>query len=215
MGNANAQMDAAATAIEKGELVAAIRPCFQSMEEALRFYATYQQVRYPYDVAPQKCVSCGRPEAEHRVAWLWQTEIFKEVGFGCLEAFLLFLGRLSVKLNQEVIAYQTVHPLCEACWRKLKRGHRLAKLLDGVVLFGIIVGLFVGGSGFGGVFVLNHKPGEWVYWFLTGLVGCALLGMAIATMKWARRLRTPTAVRGLGGGRFRCSDAMLVGEAAP
>jgi hypothetical protein len=195
--------------LQAGAPVSALVPYFATKREALVWFAAYQQALYHYDSEPAACTCCQKPIAELRMAFRWQTWVFAGLGFGALEALLLFVGHIGVRLRQEVFSFQTVHPVCTSCWRKVRLRHMVASLLDGLVLLGIIVGLFLAGIGIPGAFFLKLKPDEWWGYLATGFLGCALVGGAAALKAIAKRMHIPVPLRRLNGGRFFCHSVSL------
>lgn len=198
--------------IEDREPFSRFEPYFKTRRDAVIFFGNAHAKRNVMPAAVKRpCMICGSSPASRLVMYRWNAQFFKNVKFGGLDAVLLLLGHLRVRINSDVISFNTFHPSCDACGRSL-RSKRLASVILNVIGWVLV---FFGGTGTGAFLPLaiithdNDRGGMFAgAATFAGALACGILCVFVAS-----RLRIPQPVRYLATPPFFSRSAKFVAGA--
>ena len=195
--------------IDGGATIRNLRRHFRTREESLQFYASYFGERYslPSAVGGQCCICTA--DGCSPVAYRWVAMLFSGVQFGPTEFVLLFLGHIGLTVQHEVIAFETFHPVCQSCWRSIRRRKRIAPVLNFIAFASLLFGLFIAPMGFLSPLFGKFKPSETTVLILVGLGGVALIALYPTLMLVVRRLQIPPTLRQIPRRPFQYGSSRL------
>lgn len=173
----------------------AFSPFFKSRREAIKYFADAHARLNSLRSAVGPCVCCGIEPASNVAAYRWDAHFFDGIGFGPLQILLLFVGHIGVKVKSEVVSFNTFHPICDACRRKMKQRRAVAIVLNFFGLFLVIIAGATAALGWGGV-VYFDKPVEKREMLMIALPATGVTTVGLLCLFWSTKaLRVPFALR--------------------
>ncbi len=149
MNNANSDSNlSAADLVAQHATMKQLLPLFSNRLECAEYFARTNAELYGIDRAVAACCVCSESPSISIANYQWQARFSTGVGFGRLEALLLALGHVGIKLKYTVVSFRTFHPICKGCKRSLQTKRGIANVLN----FGTVFadhGEFAGGARLG------------------------------------------------------------------
>jgi hypothetical protein len=193
--DAKSQLDAL---VARGAPPSDFLPFFATKRQAAGYVASANAARFHPDAAGDFCAVCGQKPVTRSITYLWNAVFFDGFGFGALDALKLMLGHVGVTIKKEIIGYNTTHPLCEGCGKRLRNRCWIANVLNFIGLFTLIVAGVAAASCWAGVFYFDFKPSERNEWYMMTAVSTGVLLVGVICLWLMKRLRVPATLRFLG-----------------
>jgi hypothetical protein len=169
-------------------------PLFENRREAVKYFANIHASLNDRQAVKGPCVVCSGEPASGVAVYRWCATFFSGVGFGPLEVLLLFVGRIGVTVKTEVVTFDTFHPICAACVRRMRRRRWLANVLNFFGLFLAIVAGTATAIGWSGVIYFD-RPSERKEWVVLALGASAAFALGLACLWPLKKLRIPASIR--------------------
>ena len=172
-------------------------PMFKNRREAVEYFASTHAALNDLEAANGRCVSCEGEPAAGIAVYRWCATFFNGVRFGPLEMLLLLVGHVGVKVKTEVVTFDTFHPICDSCIRKMNRRRWAANVLNFIGLFLTIIAGGAAALCWSGVIYFD-KPSERNEMITGALISSAALAFGVAGFWPLKKLRIPASIRYLG-----------------
>lgn len=181
-------------------------PHFRNRREAMEHFASVHASRHRLIGVQRTCFMCGGQPAQSVATYRWSARFNKGLSFGGLDAILLVFGHLRVGVRNELVSFNTLHPVCSPCSQRL----RIKRVLAGALkILGILLvplcAVFAGvmwGVFFSAVRAKDRDAG-----LESALVSTLLFAIGVACLFGARYLGVPSQLRYLASGPFFSSSA--------
>jgi hypothetical protein len=182
--------------VERGAPTAEFLPFFASKREAASYLASANAARFHPDVAADLCAACSQRPVTRSIVYRWNAVFFDGFGFGPLDALKLALGHVGVTIKKEIIGFNTTHPLCESCGKRLRNRRWIADVLNFIGLFSVIVAGVAASTCWAGVFYFDlKKASERNEWYMMTAVSTAVFLAGVICLWLMKRLRVPPPLR--------------------
>jgi hypothetical protein len=187
-------------------------PFFKNRREAVEHFASAHAAMNTLRRVKGSCIVCKGEPAHGVVVYRWCATFFDGIGFSPLQGLLLAVGHVGVTLKTDVVTFDTHHPICRPCWKRVRRRRWLANVLNFIGLFLAIVA--------GGVsailwscFIYFNRPAEREEILIPTVIANAAFAFGIACMWSLKTLRVPPALRYLASRPIFYQSAKWVAEA--
>ncbi|HVT89999.1 MAG TPA: hypothetical protein VHD56_14185 [Tepidisphaeraceae bacterium] len=194
--------------INAGASIQKVRSFFSSKHEALKYYATYQQSRFNLQSADHAaCCKCGNAHASKVAKYEWQTTFIGGVSFGPLEALLLLIGHLGIRIRYITLSFATYHAICPQCWRAIVFRKAMANIVEFLSVSGLITGITIVLLSL--IWYLNLKSTEFVLFGIIFAFGAVLVVGYPALKSLVRVMRIPSSIRSIRRRPFQFDFCIL------
>jgi hypothetical protein len=200
--------------VERGAPTSEFLPFFPTRRQAANYLASANAARFHPNAAADRCAVCNQQPVTRSITYLWNAVFFDGFGFGPLDALKLMLGHVGVTIKKEIIAFNTTHPLCETCGKRLRNRRWIANILNFIGLFTLIVAGVAASISWAGLFYFDFKKtAERNEWYTMTAISTAVL-LAGAICLWLmKRLRVPPTLRFLARRPFFYQSSKMLTRA--
>jgi hypothetical protein len=205
-GEIDSQLDAL---VQRGAPFSEFTQLLGARREAARYLARAYAQRFYAGAQAKSCAACTGGQPSGTIVYRWNAVFFKRFSFGALDFLKLAVGHLGVTIEKEIVSFDTYHPLCARCGRRIRFRRWIANVLNFIGLFTLIVAGVATAITWSG-FLYFDKPSDRQEWRTMALGCTGVLAAGILCLRIMGIMRVPPDLRFLARRPFSYHSSRML-----